>query len=94
MGNRKPEAADTDYVISDNLKSGYYILCYNSAKGSFFYSDFEAEEFDETKLRLETTDFDGDNIINYVEYDDECLDDYGCESDGKGSGCSFYKVGE
>lgn len=87
----KPVISNTDYVVSDSLKAGHYILVYNAAKGTFFSSEFEADSFDPEKLRFETTDFEGDNLINYVEYDDEVLDDFGGDSDGKGCGYSFIK---
>jgi hypothetical protein len=67
---------------------------YSSEKGSFFEADLELKEpFDPEKLLLNISDFDGNEIVVGVEYDDEELDNNGGNTNGKGSDHAFYIAG-
>lgn len=67
---------------------------YSSEKGSFFEADIElTEPFDPEKLLINISDFDGNEIVTGVEYDDEELDNNGGNTNGKGSDHAFYIAG-
>ena len=67
---------------------------YSSEKGSFFEADIElTEPFDPEKLLLNISDFDGNEIVTGVEYNDEELDNNGGNTNGKGSDHAFYIAG-
>ena len=67
---------------------------YSSEKGSFFEADIElTEPFDPEKLLLNISDFDGNEIVVGVEYDDQELDNNGGNTNGKGSDHAFYIAG-
>lgn len=68
---------------------------YTSDKGTFFDASIELKEpFDPEKLLLNISDFDSNEIVVGVEYDDEELDNYyGGDTTGKGSDHAFYIAG-
>lgn len=67
---------------------------YTSDKGSFFEADIELREpFDPEKLLINVSDFDNTEIVVGVEYDGEELDNYGGNTNGKGSDHAFYIAG-
>jgi hypothetical protein len=67
---------------------------YTSDKGSFFEADIELNEpFDPEKLLINISEFDGNEIVVGVEYDGEELDNYGGNTNGKGSDHAFYIAG-
>ena len=67
---------------------------YTSDKGTFFEADIElTEPFDPEKLLLNISDFDSNEIVVGVEYDDEELENYGGDTNGKGSDHAFYIAG-
>jgi len=67
---------------------------YTSDKGSFFEANLELREpFDPEKLLINICDFDGNEIVVGVDYDDEELDNYGGNTNGKGSDHAFYIAG-
>ena len=67
---------------------------YTSDKGTFFEADIElTEPFDPEKLLLNISDFDANEIVIGVEYDDVELDNYGGDTNGKGSDHAFYIAG-
>ncbi len=67
---------------------------YSSEKGSFFEANIELREpFDPEKLLINISDFDSNEIVVGVEYDGEELDNYGGNTNGKGSEHGFYIAG-
>ncbi len=67
---------------------------HTSDKGSFFEADIELREpFDPEKLLINISDFDGNEIVVGIEYDGEELDNYGGNTNGKGSDHAFYIAG-
>lgn len=67
---------------------------YTSDKGTFFEADIDlTEPFDPEKLLLNLSDFDANEIVIGVEYDDVELDNYGGDTNGKGSDHAFYIAG-
>ena len=67
---------------------------YSSEKGTFFEADIDlTEPFDPEKLLLNISDFDANEIVIGVEYDDQELDNYGGDTRGKGSDHAFYIAG-
>ena len=67
---------------------------YSSDKGTFFESDIELTmPFDPEKLSLKISDFDGNDIITGVNYDSVELDNWGGDTNGKGSDHAFYIAG-
>lgn len=82
-------------VWIDSEKPGTVVYFgYTSDKGSFFEADIELREpFDPEKLLLNISDFDGNEIVVGVEYDGEDLDNYGGNTNGKGSDHAFYIAG-
>ena len=66
------------------------LVCYSGEKGSFFEANFEADEFDLTKLKIVIHEdcglggcYNVGNMIGSVYYDGEELDNYGGSTDGK-----------
>ena len=82
-------------VWIDSEKPGTVVYYgYTSDKGSFFEANLELREpFDPEKLLINICDFDGNEIVVGVEYDDEELDNYGGNTNGKGSEHAFYIAG-
>lgn len=67
---------------------------YTSDKGTFFEADIELRQpFDPEKLLIQISDFDSSEIVVGVEYDGEELDNYGGDTNGKGSEYAFYVAG-
>lgn len=67
---------------------------HTSDKGTFFEADIDlTEPFDPEKLLLNLADFDSNEIVTSVEYDDQELDNYGGDTNGKGSDHAFYIAG-
>jgi hypothetical protein len=65
----------------------------SNEKGTFFEGEIELKQpFDITKLTLTYDEFDGSDIINHVEYDDETIDNWGGNTNGKSSDFGFYLV--
>lgn len=65
------------------------LVCVAQEKGSFFMGDFEAEEFDLTKLKItidsdiEACDYTFSDTVSGVFYDGEEVDNYGGDTRGK-----------
>lgn len=67
---------------------------YSSDKGTFFEGEIELTmPFDPEKLSLKISDFDGNDIISGVEYDGVEIDNWGGDTNGKGSDHAFYIAG-
>ena len=84
-----------DEVWIDSQPPGTVVYFgYTSDKGSFFEADIELREpFDPEKLLLNISEFDANEIVVGVEYDGEELDNYGGNTNGKGSDHAFYIAG-
>jgi hypothetical protein len=67
---------------------------YTSDKGTFFEANIELRQpFDPEKLLIQISDFDSNEIVVGAEYDGEELDNYGGDTNGKGSEYAFYIAG-
>lgn len=67
---------------------------YTSDKGTFFEADIDLKApFDPEKLTINISDFDSSEIVVGVDYDGEELDNYGGDTNGKGSEFAFYIAG-
>lgn len=67
---------------------------YTSDKGTFFEANIDLiQPFDPEKLLVKISDFDGNDIVVGVDYDDQELDNYGGDTNGKGSEYAFYIAG-
>jgi hypothetical protein len=67
---------------------------YTSDKGTFFEANIELRQpFDPEKLLIQISDFDSNEIVVGAEYDGEELDNYGGDTNGKGSEYAFYVAG-
>ena len=67
----------------------------SNEKGTFFEADLElTAPFDITKLTLGYEEIDGEEIVNYVEYDSEQIDNWGGSTDGKSSDFTMVLVKE
>jgi hypothetical protein len=66
----------------------------SSEKGTFFEGKLELQSpFDITKLSLEYSEIDGNEVITSVYYNDEVIDNWGGSTSGKGSDFGFYIAG-
>jgi hypothetical protein len=67
---------------------------YTSDKGTFFEANIDLKQpFDPEKLLIQISDFDSNEIVVGAEYDGEELDNYGGDTNGKGSEYAFYVAG-
>ena len=65
----------------------------SSEKGTFFEGEIPLKSpFDITKLELGYDEIDGNDIVNSVKYDDEQIDNWGGDTNGKGSEFGFYLI--
>jgi len=85
----------TEEVWIDSQPKGTVVfLGYSSDKGNFYEADIELRTpFDPEKLCLNLCEFDGNEIVTGVTYDDIELDNYGGDTSGKGSDQAFYIAG-
>jgi hypothetical protein len=90
-----PEWCCNDESYIDDQSSGTVVFIGNSnEKGTFFEGEIElTAPFDITKLVLGYDEIDGSEIINTVEYNGECIDNWGGNTDGKSSEFGFYVAG-
>ena len=90
-----PELTWGDEYWIDMKPAGTVVfLGVSSEKGSFFEGEFELREpFDISKLSLEIEDFDGNEIISSVYYDNEDIENAGANTNGKGSDFGFWIAG-
>lgn len=91
----EPEFQCNDEVFIGSQPDGTVVFIGRSnEKGTFFEADIELKEpFDITKLVLGYDEIDGNEIINYVSYDDEDIDNWGGSTDGKSSDFGMYVAG-
>ena len=90
----EPEWTCNDEVWIGSQPDGTVVFLGNSnEKGTFFEADLDLKmPFDITKLTLGYDEIDGEEIVNYVEYDGEQIDNWGGDTNGKGSEFGFYLV--
>jgi len=67
----------------------------SNEKGTFFEGEINLKApFDITKLTLQYDEIDGEEIVTSVTYDDEDIENYGGNTDGKSSDFNMYLVEE
>jgi len=91
----EPEFSFEDEVWIDMKPAGTVVfVATSSEKGTFFEGHLELQSpFDITKLTLEVTEIDGNEIISGVKYKEEDVDNYGGDTSGKSSDFGFYIAG-
>lgn len=77
----------------EEIEQPYMLQFYSAEKGTFFEAVFASQgRFDPNKLIIRTTEyFNGDNIVDEVEYDGEVLDNFGGDTTGKGYILNLWK---
>jgi len=90
-----PEWDCGDEVWIDEKPAGTVVFIGNSnEKGTFFEADFPLTmPFDPSKLTLSYDEVDGEELVNSVMYDDEDIDNWGGNTDGKSSDFGMYIAG-
>jgi len=90
-----PEWDCGDEVWIDEKPAGTVVFIGNSnEKGTFFEADLPLTmPFDITKLTLSYDEIDGEELVNSVTYDDEDIDNWGGNTDGKSSDFGMYIAG-
>jgi hypothetical protein len=67
----------------------------STEKGTFFEGDIDlTEPFDPELLTIGYDEIDGEEIVNYVEYNDQQIENSGGSTNGKSSDFGFYLVKE
>lgn len=89
-----PDIECNDEVWIGSKEPGTVVFVGRSnEKGTFFEGEIELKEpFDIRKLTVGYDEIDGEEIINYVEYDGETIDNWGGSTSGKSSDFGFYLV--
>lgn len=85
----------TEEIWVDSQDPGTVVFVgHSSDKGHFFEANIElTSPFDPEKLCLNLTEFDGNDIVTGVTYDDVELENFGGDTSGKGSDHAFYIAG-
>ena len=93
-GNPEPEwGGGEEYWIGMNPVGTVVFFGVSSEKGTFFEGEIELKQpFDITKLELGYDEIDGCDIINSVKYDGEQIDNWGGDTNGKGSEFGLYLI--
>lgn len=93
--DNEPEWQGDDEVWIDSKDPGTVVFIGTSSeKGTFFEGNIELQSpFDITKLSLEYTEIDGNEIITGVYYNEEQIDNFGGDTSGKSSDFGFYIAG-
>lgn len=91
----EPEFGCNDEAWIDSQPAGTVVFIGKSnEKGTFFEGEINlTAPFNIEKLHLGYDEIDGEEIINYVSYDDEDIDNWGGSTDGKSSDFGFYIAG-
>jgi len=91
----EPEWSWGDEVWIDSKPAGTVVFIGTSSeKGTFFEGHLELQSpFDVTKLTLEVTEIDGNEVVTSVQYKEETIDNYGGDTSGKSSDFGFYIAG-
>jgi hypothetical protein len=94
-GDDSPELCCDDEIWIDSQPPGTVVFLGSSnEKGTFFEGEIDLKApFDIEKLCLHYEEFDGEDIIGYVTYDGEDIDNNGGSTDGKSSDFAFYIAG-
>jgi hypothetical protein len=91
-GNPEPEWSGGDEAWIDEKPAGTVVFIGSSnEKGTFFEADLPLTmPFDPSKLTLSYDEVDGEELVNGVMYDDEDIDNWGGNTDGKSSDFGMY----
>jgi hypothetical protein len=91
----EPEFTCNDEAWIGSQPDGTVVFIGNSnEKGTFFEGEINLKQpFDITKLTLGYDEIDGEEIVNFVSYDGEDIDNWGGSTDGKSSDFGFYIAG-
>jgi hypothetical protein len=91
----EPEWSCNDEVWIGSQPNGTVVFIGRSnEKGTFYEADLDLKQpFDITKLTLQYDEIDGNEVINYVSYDGEDIDNWGGDTSGKSSDFGFYIAG-
>jgi hypothetical protein len=84
-----------DEVWIDSRDPGTVVfLGSSSEKGTFFEGEIHLKApFDQEKLIINYDEFDGNDVVCSIEYDGEEIDNWGANTNGKGSDFGFYIAG-
>ena len=90
----EPEWGSGDEAWIGSKPSGTVVFFgVSNEKGTFFEGEIPLKEpFDITKLELGYDEVDGNEIVNSVYYDGECVENWGGDTNGKSSDFGFYLV--
>lgn len=93
-GNPEPEWGGGEEVWVGMKPAGTVVfLGVSNEKGTFFEGELPlTQPFDITKLTLSYDEFDGNDIITSVSYDEEDIDNWGGSTNGKSSDFGMYLV--
>ena len=91
----EPEWTSGDEIWIDMRPAGTAVFMgVSSEKGTFFEGEIQLKmPFSPGKLSFTTDDFDGSEIITGVQYDGEDIENWGGDTNGKGSDFGFYIAG-
>jgi hypothetical protein len=82
-----------EYWIGMNPVGTVVFFGVSNEKGTFFEAELPlTAPFDITKLELGYDEIDGNDIVNSVKYDGEQIDNWGGDTNGKGSEFGFYLI--
>jgi hypothetical protein len=93
--DNEPEWSSGDEAWIGSQPDGTVVFIGNSnEKGTFFEGGIElTTPFDITKLTLGYDEIDNNEIVNFVTYNNQDIDNYGGSTDGKSSDFGFYIAG-
>lgn len=93
--NPEPEWQGNDEIWIDSKPAGTVVfIATSSEKGTFFEGDLELRTpFNPGKIVLVYTEIDGNEIITGVEYNGVEIDNFGGDTNGKGTDFGFYIAG-
>jgi len=93
--NPEPEWHGGDEIWIDMKDPGTVVFVgVSSEKGTFFEGEIELKTpFNPGKIALVYDDIDGNEIVTGVKYDDADIDNWGGDTNGKGSDHGFYIAG-
>ena len=93
-GNPEPEwGGGEEYWIGGQPVGTVVFFAVSSEKGTFFEGEIPLKTpFDIAKLELGYDEIDGNDIVNSVKYDGEQIDNWGGDTNGKGSEFGFYLI--
>ena len=93
--NSDPEWHGGDEIWIDMKPAGTVVfIATSSEKGTFFEGEIELKTpFNPGKIALKYDEIDGNEIITGISYDGEDIDNWGGDTNGKGSDMAFYIAG-